>query len=212
MSNTVMGCMWYLGKGSSLHMMDNRDIFNDLEEKDLQQNIEFRDDERYNATNIGTITFQRESGSPLILADVLYVLGLRKNLFSVVILEDRGYDVIFRKEKMFRRHIAMGQVKQIGVRVKNLYALKVRDSCKTLRRKAVVSDLVVERGKLSLSVQPQKQSQKAVEKPQLEKQRGDRVEASTQVETSRMGKFQSRWEEGVHVAIPPGERWGDVKI
>ena len=41
-----------------------------------------------------------------------------------------------------------------------------------------------------------------------EKQRGDRVEASTQAETSMRGKFRARWEEGV--AIPRGVRWGYV--
>ena len=80
MANTVMGCMQYLDSGVSFHMMGNRDLFSDLEEKDLQQNIEFGDDGRYRATNICTVTFQRESGSPLRLADVLYVPGLRKKL------------------------------------------------------------------------------------------------------------------------------------
>ena len=57
MASTVMGCMWYLGNGASFHMMQNRDLFSDLEEKDLQQNIEFGDDERYNTIDIGTVTF-----------------------------------------------------------------------------------------------------------------------------------------------------------
>ena len=41
--------------------------------------------------------------------------------------------------------------------------------------------------------------------------RGDRVEASTHVETSSRGKFRAKWAEGSHAAIPPGVRWGDVK-
>ena len=58
--------------------------------------------------------------------------------------------------------------------VKNLYVLEVQDACKDLRRKAEVRDLVVEREhKLPVNIQPQKQSQKVVEKPQLEKWRGD---------------------------------------
>lgn len=60
-------------------------------------------------------------------------------------MEDCDYDVIFRKGKVFLRHITMGWVKQIGVRVKNLYALEVEDACKYLRSKAVISDLLVER-------------------------------------------------------------------
>ena len=30
-------------------------------------------------------------------------------------------------------------------------------------------------------------------------------------ETNQADKFQARWAEGVHVAIPPCVRWGDVK-
>ena len=57
MANTVMGCMWYLNNGASFHMEGNTDLFSDLEEKDLQQNIEFGEDGRYSTTEIGTITF-----------------------------------------------------------------------------------------------------------------------------------------------------------
>ena len=58
---------------------------------------------------------------------------------------------------------------------------------------------------------PQKQSQTIAEKPQLEKQRGDRVEESTRGETSSRVGFQAEWEEGSHASIPPSVRWGDVK-
>jgi len=85
----------------------------------------------------------------------MYVLGLKKNPVSVVVLEDHGYDVIFSKGKVFLRHIDAGQVKQIGSRVKNLYALEVQYACKALRSKAKVRDLVVEREiKLPLNMQP----------------------------------------------------------
>jgi len=54
-------------------------------------------------------------------------MGLKKNLVFVSMLEDKGYDVIFSKGKVFLRHIATGQVKWIGVRVKNLYNFEVED-------------------------------------------------------------------------------------
>ena len=56
-----------------------------------------------------------------------------------------------------------------------------------------------------------KQLQEVVEKLQLEKLRGDKVETSIHPETSSRGKFQAKWVEGSHVAIHPGERWGDVE-
>lgn len=60
-------------------------------------------------------------------------------------LEDHGYYVTFSKGKVFLRYIATGQVKQIGVRIKNLYALEVQDACKALRSKEKVRYMVVER-------------------------------------------------------------------
>ena len=76
-------------------------------------------------TGVGTVTFQRESQSPLRLKDVIFILGLKKNFIFFEVLEDRGYDVIFSKENEFLRHIATRQVKQIRVHVKNSYKIDV---------------------------------------------------------------------------------------
>lgn len=65
---------------------------------------------------------------------MIFILGLKKNLVSVTILEECGYDVIFSKQKAFLRHITTGQVKYIGVQVKKLYELNVEDFA-ALRRK-----------------------------------------------------------------------------
>lgn len=54
-----------------------------------------------------------DSGSALRLKDVIFVSVLKKNLISIVVLEDCGYDMIFRKGKALFRHISMGKVKQI---------------------------------------------------------------------------------------------------
>eukprot|EP00253_Pinus_taeda_P023730 PITA_23730 len=82
------------------------------------------DEGKYSVTGLGTITFKREHGDPLNLKNVMYVPGLKKNLVFVSMLEDRGYDVIFSKGKVFLQHIATGQVKKIGILVKNLYQLE----------------------------------------------------------------------------------------
>ena len=82
--------------------------------------IDMGDDGRYSATGIGTVTFQRQSGKPFILKYFMHVPGLKKNLVSVAMLEDLGYDVIFSEGKVFLHHKATTQVKNIGVHVKNL--------------------------------------------------------------------------------------------
>eukprot|EP00253_Pinus_taeda_P003716 PITA_03716 len=84
MTNIVIGSLWYL-------------------DSDAHQD---GGDERYNVTDIGTITFQRELSFPLMLMDFMYILGLKKNLVSIAVLEDRGYDAFFNKGKSFLRHIA----------------------------------------------------------------------------------------------------------
>ena len=77
--------------------------------------IEMGDDGRYNATGIGTITFERESSNRFLLEDVMHVPGLKKNLVSVIMLEDKGYDVVFSEGKAFLRQKTMGKTKKIGV-------------------------------------------------------------------------------------------------
>ena len=96
-------------------MIDNKECFSNLEEKDLQMHIEMGDDRRYSATDISIITFQREAGTPLTLKDVMNFLGLKNNLVSVAKLEYPSYDVKFSKGNVFLHHKAMGHVKKIGV-------------------------------------------------------------------------------------------------
>ena len=73
------------------------------------------DDGRYSATGISTISFEREFGKPFILKEVLHVLGLMKNLISVAMLEDKGYDVVFSEGKAFLRSKTTRETQKIGV-------------------------------------------------------------------------------------------------
>ena len=110
-----MGSVWYLDSGASFHMTRDKELFSDLEERDLQMHIEMGDDGRYSATRIGTFTFERESGNPFLLKEVMHVPGLKKNLVSVAMLEDKGYDVVFCEGKAFLRHKKTSQTKKIGI-------------------------------------------------------------------------------------------------
>ena len=85
--SSVVGLVWFLDSGASFHMKRDQDLFTDLDEKDLGVHIEMGDDGRYSATSIGTISFERESGKPFVLKEVMHAPGLKKNLISVVMLE-----------------------------------------------------------------------------------------------------------------------------
>ena len=145
MVSSMRGCGRYLDSGASFHIIGNKNLFSALEEKDLKMHIEMGNDKRFSVSGAGTVSFQREHGASITLTYVKYMPRLKKNLLSVAMLEEKGYNVVFIKGKFFLRHITMRQVKQIGSRVKNLYALEVQDACKALRSKANVRDLVVER-------------------------------------------------------------------
>ena len=110
-----MGSVWYLDSGASFHITGDKELFSDLEEKDLHMHIEMGDDGWYNVTGIGTITFERESGNSFLLKNFMHVPGLKNNLVSVAMLEDRHYDVFFNEGKAFLRHKTTGQTKKIGV-------------------------------------------------------------------------------------------------
>ena len=70
----MMGSVWLLDSGAYFHMTGDRDLFSDLDEKDLGVHIETGNDGRYNATSISTISFDRESGKPFVLKEVMHVL------------------------------------------------------------------------------------------------------------------------------------------
>ena len=55
--SSVMGSVWFLDSGVSFHMTRDRELFSDLEDKDLGVHIEMGDDGRYSATSIGTVSF-----------------------------------------------------------------------------------------------------------------------------------------------------------
>ena len=104
-----MGSVWFLDSGAYFHMTGDQDLFIDLDEKDLGVHIEMGDDGRYSAIGISTISFERQSGKPFVLKDVMHVPGLKNNIISLVTLEDKGYDVVFSKGKAFLRSKATGE-------------------------------------------------------------------------------------------------------
>ena len=111
MVSSALGLVWYLDSGTSFHMTGDKELFSDLEEKDIQMHIEMGNDGLYSATKIGTITFQRESNKPFQLKYVMHVPGLEKNLVPIAMLEDRGYGIVFSDGKAFLQHKKMGQAK-----------------------------------------------------------------------------------------------------
>ena len=117
-------------------------------------------------------------------------------------LEDRSYDVVFSEGKVFLRHKATWQAKKVGIQVKNLYIIDVDEIYTELPivgkcEKAM--QLTLERVQ---DLHAGRSEPQDVEQPKYE---DHGVGATTYAK-----KFRARCEEGVHAAIPLGERWGDM--
>jgi hypothetical protein len=78
-----------------------RDYFSNLKEYNANFHIVLGDNAKCKLAGSGTVRFQRESGKPLSINDVSFVLGLTKNLISVSTLEDKGYVVTFQDGRVF---------------------------------------------------------------------------------------------------------------
>eukprot|EP00253_Pinus_taeda_P032558 PITA_32558 len=81
------------GKGKGKGKQGVREYFLEISESGIDMEVVLGDDRVVRVVGVGTMTFQRESKPPLKVSNVLYVLGMRKNLISVSALEDRGYEV-----------------------------------------------------------------------------------------------------------------------
>ena len=95
LSTSIVTGTWYIDSGASCHMTRVREYFNNLKEYNANFNIVLGDNAKYKPTRKGTVRFQRESGKPLSINDVLFVPGLTKNTISISALEDKGYEVTF---------------------------------------------------------------------------------------------------------------------
>ena len=84
--------------------------------KKFANQVELGDDTTYKIEGVGSISFQLDSGTIFHIEDILYVPGLKKNLLSVAILEDKGYKVIFMDKKvlLWAKNEKLSSVELIG--------------------------------------------------------------------------------------------------
>ena len=61
-------------------------------------------------------------GSVIVLHDVLYVPSIRRNLISILILDNKGYKIEFKSGKVY---IRKGNTSIEGTKVDNMYLIKV---------------------------------------------------------------------------------------
>jgi len=100
-----------------------RDHFSEFTEGEVGVEVILGDDFIVRAEGVGSVSFMRESQTPMTVKGVLYVPGLRKNLISVSAIEDKGYRVVFEDGQVLMsfRGSSITSAKVIGVRLGRLY-------------------------------------------------------------------------------------------
>jgi hypothetical protein len=91
--------------------------------KYLWIHLELGDDSKYVVKGERTILFHLELGGLLETWDVLYVPRLKKNMLSILVMEDMGFVFIFHKGKVLicPKGVIPNTTMIIGVREGNLY-------------------------------------------------------------------------------------------
>jgi hypothetical protein len=120
--------VWLIDSGASIHMTRYREHLIYLVEKESCLHVVLGDDARYTMKGVGSTYLQLDSGTPLHLSDVLFVPGMRRNLVSILSLENKGYKVSFSDGKVlaWNKNSSMDSSQVIGVREDRLYILIVR--------------------------------------------------------------------------------------
>src|SRR5271156_3560001 len=76
-------------------MTGQKEILSKLEEKNSPEKVSLGDGYQYPIKGIGEASYKLDSGTPMKMKDILYVLGLKKNLLSISALDKNGFRVAF---------------------------------------------------------------------------------------------------------------------
>jgi hypothetical protein len=117
---------WLIDSGASKHMTGQRNILSCISEKKFSQKVTLGDDYQYPIKGVGESNHKLNSRNSLKMKDVLYVLGLKKNLLSISDLEKKGFGVSFIDGEvlMWAKGETLNEAIIIGSEENGLYKLK----------------------------------------------------------------------------------------
>ena len=86
---------WLVDSGASKHMTGYKESFINMSEHESPHKVKLGDNYQYPIKGSGVASYKLDSGKSLKMKDVLYVLGLKKNLLSISALDAKGMRVAF---------------------------------------------------------------------------------------------------------------------
>ena len=97
-----------------------------LVKKESPHKLMLGDDSQYPIRGIGEASYKLDYGKPMNMKDVMYVLGLKKNLLSISSLDKKGFrfDFVDGKVLMWTKGKTIDDAVEIGVEEGGLYKFK----------------------------------------------------------------------------------------
>jgi len=122
--------IWLVDSGASKHMIGYKDSLSNLTHNNSPHKVKLEDDYQYQIKGVVEASYKLDSRNPMKMKEVLYVLGLKKNLLSISTLGEKGYKASFFDGKvlMFSRGNNCDDDVVIGVQEGGLYKLKGRSN------------------------------------------------------------------------------------
>jgi hypothetical protein len=112
--------------GDYKHKTRYKGSLSNLIHKDSPHNVNVGDDYQYSIKGVGEASYKLDSRKAMRMKEMLYVLGLKKNLLSILALDEKGFRVAFvdREVLMWPKGNKFDDVVVIGVQEGGLYKLK----------------------------------------------------------------------------------------
>jgi hypothetical protein len=76
-------------------MTGYKDYLSNLTHKDSSHKVKLGDDYQYPIKGVGEASYKLDLGKPMKMKEFLYVIALKKNLLSILALDEKGYRVAF---------------------------------------------------------------------------------------------------------------------
>jgi hypothetical protein len=117
---------WIINSGAYNHMTGYKDSFLELVQKDSPHKVKLSDDYQYPIKGVGEAYYRLYFGKPMKMKDVLYVPGLKKNILSILALDEKGFIFSFTGGEvlMWAKGKSSDDAVVIGVEEGGIYKLK----------------------------------------------------------------------------------------
>jgi hypothetical protein len=125
LTGTIEDDIWIINNGASRHMTRDQARLSNLNDKKTSYKVELGDKTTYLMEGFGQAAIKMKTGNYVHLSNVLYVLGLEKNLVSIYFLEDKGNIIAFVNGEVLSWHkdSNIENARVIESREGNLYRL-----------------------------------------------------------------------------------------